>query len=676
MNTTRPANGSPIADDRALGMDRAITRRDFVNGAAVGIAALATATAGAAAPSASTTGGKAPPTNYPPARMGMRGSHPGAFEAAHALRDGSLDPATAVDVGETYDLVIVGGGLSGLAAAHFFIKSVGRDVRVLILENHDDFGGHARRNEFRVDGRLLVTNGGVLEIESPDRYNRWARSVLDDLGVDLHRYEQANSANYKLYDTLGLRSGHFFDRETWRRDQLIVPPAASDMRGGPSPDAIARSPLSARAKADMLRLLAPDQPDYLAGRSIAEKKALLAKTSYRDYLLEIVKIDPQAFWYFQGAGQGTFCVGADAYPALFGWVQGYPGFSGLQLGPIPDGLFESLPGGHHGRQKESGSSVHFPDGSATLARLLVGSLVPGATKARTQEDLGTGLIDYGALDRPDQPVRIRLSSTVLNVRHEGSPAAATECIVTYARSNDAEAKGLQRVRARNVIMACWNMFIPYLVPELPSLQREALAYGVKGPLVYTNVALRNWRAFQKLGIQRVSSQTMFFQDVSLAECVGIGEVVPPTSPDEPIVVAMNKYMAAPGLPTKRDQHRAGRAELLAISFEEFERQARSQLARILGPGGFDPGRDIAGITVNRWPHGYAYTYNSLYDPVEWVFSEAPDRPCVVARQPFGLISIANSDAAASPHTDAAFEEAHRAVGEVIAQRTFPFARRA
>jgi spermidine dehydrogenase len=233
---------------------------------------------------------------------------------------------------------------------------------------------------------------------------------------------------------------------------------------------------------------------------------------------------------------------------------------------------------------------------------------------------------------------------------------------------------MERVRGKAVILACWNMVIPYMMPELPKAQKEALAYGVKGPLVYTSVAVRNWRAFKKLGIANVASPTMFHESVALTEASTLGNLKHPQTPDEPIALHLVKIMNVPGLP-RRDQHRAGRAQLLEITFEQFERNIREQLVRILGAGGFDPKRDIAGISVNRWPHGYAYTYNSLYDPMEWVFTETDERPCVVARQPFGLISIANSDAAASPHTDAAFLEAHRAVAEVIEHRAFPFVRR-
>ncbi|KRB49475.1 MAG: NAD(P)-binding protein [Pseudomonadota bacterium] len=650
-----------MSNDRSLGMDRSISRRDFVNGASVAVGALGVpgaASAAAAKPAAQSA--------YPPARTGMRGSHPGSFESAHALRDGTLDIASARETDKTYDLVIVGGGLSGLAAAHFFLKDVGPDARVLILENHDDFGGHAKRNEFRVDGKLLVINGGTLNIESPERYNQWAKTVLDDIGVDVERYERANKDNDALYRSRGLGSGYFFDKETWGKDRLVV--AKPGGRRGMTPETLAATPLSAKAQADMLRLMSPDQPDYLPGLTGAQKMERLARTSYKDYLLEIAKVDPQVYWFYQNSGSGTFCVGADAMPALYAWANGSPGFAGLKLSALPEGLFADLPGGQHGRQKSGEREVHFPDGNATVARLLVRKLIPGAIDGASQEDMGLAMVDYGKLDVEGQSTRIRLNSTVVNVKHDGDVAKATEALVTYVQAGQ-----LQRVRGKAVIMACWNMFIPYLAPELPAAQREALAYGVKGPLIYTSVAIRNWRAFDKLGVARISSPSSFHESVELTEAASLGGLQHAKTPDEPIALHLVKVMNKPGLP-KRDQHRVGRAELLATSFETFERNIRDQLGRTLGAGGFDPARDIAGIAVNRWPHGYAYTYNSLYDPMEWAYTQSPERPCVVGRQPYGLISIANSDAAASPHTDAAFLEAHRAVSEVVEKRVYPFGR--
>ena len=154
--------------DRSLGMGAAITRRDFINGAA--------ATAGAAMLVGSGFAQEFAPERaadyYPPARTGMRGSHDGSFEVAHGLRDArSVDFASVSHTNETYDLVVVGAGMSGLGAAYFFLKNVGRSARVLILDNHDDFGGHAKRNEFRHEGRLMAINGGTLNIENYGRYN-------------------------------------------------------------------------------------------------------------------------------------------------------------------------------------------------------------------------------------------------------------------------------------------------------------------------------------------------------------------------------------------------------------------------------------------------------------------------------------------------------------------------
>ncbi len=649
-----------MGTDTELGMNEAISRRDFINGVAVSVGGMAASASPARAASMAAGGDE----SYPPRKTGMRGSHPGSFEIGHALRDGTLKIEDATDTGETYDCVIVGGGISGLSAAHFYLKYKGPNARVLILDNHDDFGGHAKRNEFMVDGKLLVVNGGTLNIESPARYNHWARMILDDLGVDLDRYVRNNADNEKLYRSFGLGRAQFFDKENWGRDHLAV---SNEGRRGTLGYVESNPVLSKQTAANLRRLLDPQQPDYLAGRSVKEKKALLATTSLQDYYRNYVKLDDKALWFFRTFGYGSFCVGSDATPALYGWVQGMPGFSGLGLGDVPEGLFSELPGGHHGRQKEGDVAIHFPDGNATLTRLLISRLVPAATKGRTQEDMGTALIDYAALDRPDQAARIRLSSMVLNVRHDGGdPWSAKEAIVTYGHGDK-----LYTVRGRSVILASWNMMIPYLMPELPEKQREALAYGVKGPLIYTNVAVRNWKAFEKLKISRISCPTMFHEQMELTEAASLGALRHAASPDEPIVVHFVKTMAVPGLP-RRDQHRVGRARLLETSFEEFERETRSQMARILGPGGFDPKRDIAGITVNRWPHGYAYTYNSLYDPVEWVYAESPNRPCVIGRQPFGLISIANSDASASPHTDAAILEAHRAVSERIERETFPF----
>jgi spermidine dehydrogenase len=672
------------AYDLSLGMNRAITRRDFLNGVSLAVAGSMLAPELTRAFEQEFAPERAP-DYYPPTRTGMRGSHEGSYELAHQLRDRKQwDLTGAIDTGESYDLVVVGGGLSGLAAAHFFIKEVGRTAKVLVLDNHDDFGGHARRNEFHYNGRMLALNGGTLNIESPLHYNLPARQVLQEIGIDLDRFVAANATNRELYRSHGLTgSALFFDKETWGVDKLVVrrgaggrgrgagaaagPGGGRGSRSGEyTAEFLAEMPLSPQARADMLRLNGP-LPDFMPGVSSAEKKVRLATMSYEHFALNVVKVDKQVLWFYQNTGAGNFCVGIDALPALFGWQMGLPGFSGMNLEPTPNGVLADLPGGQHGRQNGAGGggAIHFPDGNATIARLLVRWLVPDAVPGKTMEDVGASHVNYALLDRAGQPARIRLNSTVVNARHDGSPSSANEVIVSYARGGKT-----YRVRGRACVMACWNMFIPYLVPDMPAKQKEALEYGVKGPLAYTSVAVRNWTAFQKLGVSSVSSPTMYHSGVSLAEAVSLGDLQHPQSPDEPIVLHMGRTPCAPGKPRK-EQHRIGRMDLLNTTFETFERKIRDQLARTLSAGAFDPARDIIAITVNRWPHGYAYTYNSLYDPLEWVFTSTDSRPCVIARQPFGSITVANSDAAASPHTDAAMLEAHRAVQEVLQRRAMP-----
>jgi spermidine dehydrogenase len=666
--------------DRELGMFSPITRRDFLNGVAVGVtgsmAIPASADQGDARASSAQAGvASSPnPAYYPPALTGMRGSHAGSFEVMHAVRDRREWRGAATDTGEHYDLVVVGGGISGLAAAHYFRAAVGPDARVLVLDNHDDFGGHAKRNEFTHDGRMLMLNGGTLNIEAPKQYSDVAMGLLRRIGIDIDRFEAQTAHDRATYQRMGLRNAVFFPQEKFGEDRLVVGTPGGSASAAAWAEFLGKAPLSVAARADIARLQNDEQPDYLPGLSDVEKKRQLMQMSYQDYLLKVAKVHPDAAWYYQARTTGLFLMMTDAVPAYYGWNSGYPGFQGLKLEPTPREVLFYEPGGSHGRENQSranegGRSVHFPDGNATIARLLVRSLLPDAVPGSTQEDVVTARVDYGRLDKPGSPARIRLNSSVVHVAHVGNPATASEVEVTYVANGQTSI-----VRGAHVVLACWNSIIPYLCPELPEPQKEALAYGIKAPIVYTNVFIRNWTAFARLGVANITAPSGFHPTVQLAEAVTIGGYQCSRRPGEPIVLHLVRTPCAPGRPRK-EQHRIGRAELLSISFETFEREIRQEHNRMLAAGGFDAARDIIGITVNRWPHGYTYNYNTLVDPVAWSLATPEDRAFVIGRKPFGRMAIANADAAGSSHTDAAIEQAYRAVREVVESRAAEYVSR-
>ena len=637
-------------------MFRPIARRDFLNGVAIGVGgAIARGWISGLewTTQASELFPQEQPGYNPPALTGMRGSTDGSFEAAHAMRDGNFwkSAGAPVETKEVYDLVVVGGGISGLAAAYFYRKR-NPDARILILDNHDDFGGHARRNEFRPGGRLLLANGGTWAIESPFPYSAVAHGLMSELGIDPHALaEKCDVKNaYK-----GLKSAYFFDKETFGTDKLVVGGPGRRTKAGSEEwkNFLERTPLAPNVQRDIARLQDP-ATDYMPGLSSEEKKERLSRISYRDYLLKIVKADPGVIPFFQTNTHGLYGVGIDAVSALDCWVLQFPGFQGLHLKPGAHPRMGFTARGYATPKPDY--EFHFPDGNASIARLLVRALIPGAMPGHSAEDVVTAQADYNKLDQESSAVRMRVSSTVVSARHVGEPTSAKEVDVSYARG-----KNVYTVRGKSVVMACWNMIIPYVCPDLPAKQKEALRYGVKVPLVYTTVAIKNWKAFQKLGTNTVLCPGMYHTNVSLDLAVNIGDYKAPSSPEEPILVRMTRTPCLPGLP-EREQHIAGRGDLLSATFEVFERNIRDQLLRVLGSGGFDPARDIDAITVNRWPHGYAYEYNALFDP-DW---PAGEQPCEIARKPFGRITIANSDAAAAAYTDQAIDQAYRAVYELPA----------
>jgi spermidine dehydrogenase len=642
-------NSDRNAIDRDLGMDRGITRRDFLNGASLAIGAGMLSTLGACASPGAGLGLEAGAPDYPPLRTGLRGSHPGSFEAAHAMRSGTRFER-AEDTGERYDLVVVGGGLSGLSAAYFFRKELPR-ATVLVLDNHDDFGGHAKRNEFVVDGRQLIGYGGTQYISGP--YTVAGRALLDDVGVDPARYHRAAKPTLELYRELGLGRAVFFDRETFGRDHLAVgePRWGPEEKGPPDTRSwrafLAGAPLSERAQRDIARLY-EEERDYLPGLSAGEKISRLRKLSYRDYLLDVAKVDPEVVTYFLHGLDSNAAGTIDGYSAWGAFRSGWlPGMQGLGLGWPARGYI--------GEAENPLEAIHFPDGNAGVARLIVRWLIPQALPGSSMEDSVATRVRYDALDRPGGAVRIRLESTVVGVAHAGERRSARGVDVTYLRKGRA-----YRASAGACVLACYNAMIPYLCPELPEPQRRALHLAVRKPYVYTSVLVSDWKAFERLGISDVSCPGAYYRSLALDWGVDLGDYRCAHSPEEPMLLHLTRVPVAPGQPP-RAQFRAGREELLITPFETFERSTRDLLARVLGPGGFDPARDVRAITVNRWPHGYAGGANELFDP-DWAYDEVP---WVVGRRRFGRIAIANSDAAAVCLTSAAFAQGHRAVQELL-----------
>ena len=617
-----------------------ITRRDFLNGVAITVAAgMTPLQLLQAAPDG---------RYYPPALTGLRGSHVGSFEVAHQMGwEKKVFDTEKLPITEDYDLVVVGGGLSGLSAAWFYREKHPK-AKILILENHDDFGGHAKRNEFQAGGRTIIGYGGSEALQSPNHlYSKEVNGLLKKLGVDIKRFETAFDRQF--YPNLGLSRGVFFDKENFGEDKLVT--------GDPTPmvaDDIAPDQLHARSISDFINdfpLPAEDRQalidlhmapkDYLPGKTAEEKADHLAATSYRNFLLKDVGLSEGAVKYFQSRTNDFMALSIDAVAAADAYSVGFPGFAGMNLAPISKEAAAEM---------EEPYIYHFPDGNASVARLLVRSLIPGVAPGHTMDDIVLATFDYARLDQPKTAVRLRLNSTAVSVRNVDGGVH-----IGYSRGGQ-----LAQVRGKRCILACYNMMIPYLLKDLPAPQAHALSQNVKYPLVYTKVVIRNWQSFQKLGVHEIYAATQPYSRIKLDYPVSMGDYDHPRDPTQPIGLHMVYVPTSPNSGMNaRDQARAGRGKLYGQTFEQLEAQLRDQLQRMLGPGGFKHETDILAITVNRWSHGYASFSNSLFDDADE--SEALMN---LARKPVGHVSIANSDAAWSAYAHAAIDEAFRAVREV------------
>ncbi|HJX08394.1 MAG TPA: NAD(P)-binding protein [Actinomycetota bacterium] len=585
-------------------------------------------------------------SEYPPAATGFRGSHPGSFEVAHALRDGERFGIDGLTDADTVDLVIVGAGISGLAAAWFYRREH-PDASILLLDNHDDFGGHAKRNEFTVDGRFLLGYGGSEALQSPEAlYGPEAKGMLATLGVDHHRFDRYFDTD--LYPSLGLSRGQFFTKEAFGEDKLVAGDpmrmVADDipidrMHERAAEDFIADFPLPEASRRALVELYTSDR-DPLPSLDADAKHDVLLGISYREYIQRYWGLDDLSADTFQGRSLDFYAIGVDGVTAFDAMETGYPGFAGMRLASDPRALAEM----------EEPYIYHFPDGNASIARLIVRSLIPSVAPGSTMEDVVTARFDYRALDRPEQLVRLRLGSTAVRVANDGDGVR-----VAYVRDGERSS-----VRAQHAIVAGYHMMIARIMPELPRDQRRALRGNIKAPLSYTKVVVRNWRPWVACGVHEITNPMGFFSRLKLDYPVSIGDYRFPSSPDEPMVLHLVHVPTVPGpdLP-RREQNRQARQLLYDTTFEDFEFHVRDELGRMLGAGGFDPDSDIAAITVNRWGHGYSYAGDPLHAP-----DEDAAKPYELARTRCGNVAFANADAGWMPLASEAIAQAHRAVGDL------------
>jgi spermidine dehydrogenase len=606
-----------------------ITRRDFVNGSLIALGSTLLPQFGQNA--------MASPDRpyYPPGLSGLRGSHPGSNDTAHRLAFGQTSHWNkSASTDEPYDLVIVGAGLSGLAAARFYQQQHGIDKKILIIDNHDDFGGHAKRNEHIIDGQRLISYGGSQTLVEPLHASSILKNLFEDIGIDLDRFNTAFDRGFFKRHNLGAVT--YFNAEHFGQDRVVRHPFCNyynyieGLQGAKISDeaAAAAAPLSPNGRAQLLRVLKSGLHSLPVP---ADQRAdYMENNLYFNYLTETLGVDDEGVLRMaRHSGLDWSNASTEILTIAEAKECGALGFA-----PVP--VYDP----------DNPYIHHFPDGNAGVARALVKRLIPSVAKGVNAEALVSSMFDYQQLDRPGSKVRIRLNSTVVKVAHEGDPRRSERVNVHYVQGQNAHA-----VTAKHVIMACYNMMIPYIVEGLPEQQSEALRQQQKSPLIYTTVGLRHWRALkaEEIGFAMCPGNT--HQAVFMDFPVSLGDYRYTESADAPCILQMIScpYSETPGKP-REEQYREARYQMLARQFSDYESDIRTHLSGMLPSQHFQFDRDVAGITINRWAHGYTVA--------------GPAGTAKIGRQPFGRIAIANADSAPAADALEAMMMGHRAVLEL------------
>jgi len=608
-----------------------ITRRDFLNGTLMVVGASILPFGRTSEAILATLD----PLYYPPALTGLRGSHPGSNTHAHdRVWSNKSDWGPTAKLKEEYDLIVVGGGLSGLSAGYFYQQKHGKDKKVLILDNHDDFGGHATRNEHAIAGNTRLTYGGSQTLVDPLHGGEIVLNLFKEIGIDLERFKAAYDDDFFKRNNLGAVT--YFNKETFGEDKVVKHPYCNypnyveGLPGGKlsNEEAAQQAPLSKKGKAQLLRVLNGGLHAIKVPKE--ELKRYIRSHSYFDYLKNTLGVDdPGLLRMARHSALDWGDTGTDLMSIGEAKSCGALGFAPVSV------YDENNPYIHH-----------FPDGNAGVARALVKKMIPNVGKGNNAEELVLSKFNYADLDKSSNTVRIRLNSTVVNVRHNGDSKSSSEVLVNYINDNKS-----YQVKGKGVVMACYNMMIPHIVSDLPKKQEAALRLQTKTPLQYTTVGLKNWKAMKEMGIGLAMSPGNMHQAVLMDFPVSMGGYEYTKTPDDPCVIQMigcpfGETVGAP----KLEQFREARFKMLRLQFKDYEEEIRNHLSGMLPRELFDFDRDVESISVNRWPHGYS--------------NGGPGDSTKIGRQPFGRITIANSDSAARADAIVAIKMAWRAVKEL------------